>query len=174
MSDYITTHLLPQCLLVSLCFSHRLALFISSVTSAFVLILHCVSSFFGLWPPTFIFFLFSCLFEPQNKPPFYIFYSFIYAFAPLPMPVSVWVLCQPLCQDRSPATQTSGQTEGQTGRAHCHCRTGGTAAGGRSIRKKWHHIEHISTWSVVFAFGLDLYCLVLQIFWKTFTKKTNY
>lgn len=40
------------------------------------------------------------------------------------MPVSVWVLCQPLCQDRSPSTPASGGTEGETGRAHCHYWTG--------------------------------------------------
>lgn len=62
------------------------------------------------------------------NPSLYIFYSFIYLlhwpFAPLPMPVSVWVLCQPLCQDRSPATPASGGTERETGRAHCRCWTG--------------------------------------------------
>lgn len=75
--------------------------------------------------PVFLHFL--CLIHIIN-PSFYIFYPFIYLlhwpFAPLPMPVSVWVLCQPLCQDRSPATPASGGTERETGRAHCHCWTG--------------------------------------------------
>lgn len=68
------------------------------------------------------------LFNPHNKP-FLLYFLLLYlspslAFAPLPMPVSVWVLCQPLCQDRSPATPASGGTERETGRAHCHCWTG--------------------------------------------------
>lgn len=79
-------------------------------------------SFFYLFP-----IMFFVLIHIMNHS-FYIFYSFIYIlhwpFAPLPIPVSVWVLCQPLCQDRSPATPASGGTERETGRAHCHCCTG--------------------------------------------------
>lgn len=77
--------------------------------------------------PSFSSYFVLCLILIIN-PSFYIFYSFIYLlhwpFAPLPMPVSVWVLCQPLCQDRSPATPASRGTERETGRAHCHCWTG--------------------------------------------------
>ncbi len=77
--------------------------------------------------PLFSSYYILCLIHIIN-PSLYIFYSFIYILhwplAPLPMPVSVWVLCQPLCQDRGPATPASGGTERETGRAHCHCWTG--------------------------------------------------
>lgn len=90
-------------------------------------VLLCVS--FVLFQPVFpdlmpLFFSVLCFIHIINTS----FYSFIYLlhwpFAPLPIPVSVWVLCQPLCQDRSPATPASGGTERETGRAHCHCCTG--------------------------------------------------
>lgn len=129
----------PQNLLLSkllcfLCPLYPLGLF--NATPAFTLlpltVLLCVS--FLLFQPVFLDLLPSfspyyifCLTHIIN-PSFYIFYSFIYLlhwpFAPLPMPVSVWVLCQPLCQDRGPATPASGGTERETGRAHSRCWTG--------------------------------------------------
>lgn len=90
--------------------------------------------------PRFLAFIFFLLILCQiniMNPSFYNFYSFIYLlhwpFAPLPMPVSVWVLCQPLCQDRSPSTPASGGTEGETGRAHCHYWTGVVLPQGYSL-----------------------------------------
>lgn len=94
-----------------------------SLSSSFVF----PSCFFILYLMTSCLHFLLCSIHIIN-PSFYIFYPFIYLlhwpFDPLPMPVSVWVLCQPLCQDRSPATPASGGTERETGRAHCHCWTG--------------------------------------------------
>lgn len=92
----------------------------------------CLYLFIYLFLPqrlcfTFIFSLCYSLFNPHNKP-FLVYFLLLFIhllhwpFAP--MPVSVWVLCQPLCQDRSPSTPASGGREGETGRAHCHCWTG--------------------------------------------------
>lgn len=104
-------------------------------------LLSFTSVFLLLHPPVFLpFFHIICLNHVINP---YIFYSFIYLlhwpFAPLPMPVSVWVLCQPLCQDRSPATPASGGTERETGRAHCYCWTGVVLQLGNTVT--WNYMN---------------------------------
>lgn len=120
------------------------------------------------WPPAFIFFLFCSLFCPHNYPfPHYcLLYLLHWPFTPLP--VSVWVLCQALCQDRSPTTAATGGAEGETGRAHCHCWTGVILQPLFQINRLYR--EHTRTWLTVHFLHLEW----ISIWFSSLLWRENY